>query len=209
MDYFAEIADERRITADLILTLDAEQLATTSLCDAWTVKQVAGHLVMPLVTPMPAFMVAMAKARGNFDRANDSLSRKVAKKSPAELAGILRDKANFRFTPPGMGPLAPLTDVLVHGQDMRRPLGLTRDFEPARIIAVLDYLTDPDARSIVPRTLVADLHFRATDLEWSAGTGPEVAGPAGALMLALANRPTAFDELSGDGVDTLLTRLGE
>ena len=208
MDYFAEIADERRITADFILTLDADQLATQSLCDAWNVQQVAGHLAMPLVTPMPTFVMALTKARGNFDRANDSLSRKVAKKSPSEIALILREKATNRFTPPGMGPLAPLTDLMVHGQDMRRPLKIPRDFAPARIMAVLDYLTDPDDRSVVPRSVVADLAFQATDLDWSSGVGPQINGPAEALMMSLVNRSAAFGELSGGGLDILLARLG-
>ena len=51
----------------------------------------------------------------------------------ADLADIQRARATSRFTPPGHGPTAPLTDLQIHGQDIRRPLGLTRDLDPDRV----------------------------------------------------------------------------
>jgi hypothetical protein len=53
---------------------------------------------------------------------------------------------------------------------------------------------------------VAGLTLRATDTDWSRGSGPVVAGPARALMLATAGRKVALDELSGPGVETLRAR---
>ena len=46
----------------------------------------------------------------------------------------------------------------------------------------------------------------ATDADWSAGVGLDVTGPIEALVLTLAGRFAAFDELQGDGTATLQMR---
>ena len=51
------------------------------------------------------------------------------------------------------------------------------------------------------------LVHHATDAEWSAGSGPEVAGPALSLMMAIVGRQAALDDLSGEGVATLKGRV--
>ena len=50
------------------------------------------------------------------------------------------------------------------------------------------------------------LRLRATDLDWSAGDGPEVAGPGEALALAMTGRGVALADLSGEGVAVLEAR---
>jgi hypothetical protein len=50
------------------------------------------------------------------------------------------------------------------------------------------------------------LRLVATDLGWSYGLGPEVRGPAEALMLAVAGRKIVLDELVGDGIRKLADR---
>jgi hypothetical protein len=45
---------------------------------------------------------------------------------------------------------------------------------------------------------VAGLTLRATDAGWSAGTGPEVAGPIVAVVLAMTGRNAVLGELSGE-----------
>jgi hypothetical protein len=53
---------------------------------------------------------------------------------------------------------------------------------------------------------VAGLTLRATDADWSHGSGPIVEGPAMSLLLATAGRTAAFDDLAGPGLPTLRTR---
>src|SRR5438874_2020437 len=122
------IAAERRTIADELDALTAEQAATPSLCGAWTVHDVAAHLIMPLTLGMSTVMAAMAASLGNFDKANIKLTAKVANRSIADIATQLRAQAENTFTPPGMGFEAPLTDALVHGEDFRRPLGIAHEF---------------------------------------------------------------------------------
>ncbi|MSX07682.1 MAG: maleylpyruvate isomerase family mycothiol-dependent enzyme, partial [Actinobacteria bacterium] len=73
---FAETSDERRSLARTFDTLTPEQWDTQSLCDAWTVRDVAAHLVVPLIVPLWQFGLAMVRTRGNFDRANQMMTQR-------------------------------------------------------------------------------------------------------------------------------------
>jgi uncharacterized protein (TIGR03083 family) len=203
MEHWSAIAEERRHLADELGGLDDARWATPSLCGTWTVHQVLGHLVVPLVTPMPALIVEMVKARGNFDRANDAMARKQARRSPGELMGVLRSRADSRFHPPGYGSEAPLTDVLVHGEDIRVPLGLTTDADPARWIPALEFLITPKAAKDFRTGGFPTVQLVATDAPWHGGSGPELRGLAADLGLALTGRQARLDRLSGPGADLL------
>ncbi len=207
MDTFAQIADERRRLADLLSGLTGEQRATPSLCAQWTVHDVAAHLIVPLEVSTPRFVLTMLACRGDFDRANVRLTGRQARRPIGEIVDILRRKAGTRFTPPGAGPEAPLTDVLVHGLDIRWPLGLTRDVPVQRLQTSLSFLTSRAARGLVPRGALDGVRVEADDIDWAHGTGATVRGGAEALLLALTGRTTALGHLSGDGLATLQARL--
>ncbi|MGY4719604.1 maleylpyruvate isomerase family mycothiol-dependent enzyme [Naumannella cuiyingiana] len=206
MDTFEEIADERRGLADEVADLTAEQQATQSLCRAWSVHDVLAHLIVPLEVSTPRFAVAMLMAGGSFDRANVRLASKVGRRPFSEIVDVMRRKAGARFTPPGLGPEAPLTDVLVHGLDIRRPLQLPREIPEPRLRKALDFLIEAPS-GIVPKGALAGLRFKATDIAWAHGSGPLVSGPADELLLACTGRTAALDFLTGDGVSTLRDRL--
>ncbi|MGY5883413.1 maleylpyruvate isomerase family mycothiol-dependent enzyme [Modestobacter lacusdianchii] len=207
METSAEIADERRRLADLVSDLTDEQLATRSLCSEWSVREVVAHLVVPLEVGMPGFVLAMVTSRGSFDRANARLTRAQARRPVGELVEVLRRKADSRFTPPGMGPEAPLTDLVVHGLDVRWPLGLHRAVPEERLRRVLIFLTAAPVGGIVGRGTLDRSRFEATDIDWAHGSGPAVCGPADALLLAITGRTPALDHLTGDGLPTLRHRL--
>jgi uncharacterized protein (TIGR03083 family) len=207
VDTFAEIADERRDLADLLSGLTAEQLATPSLCDEWTVHEVAAHLIMPLEVSMPRFLLTLLACRGDFDRANVRLTRNLARRPIEKIVEVLRRKAASRFTPPGSGPEAPLTDLLVHGADIRWPLRLPRNIPEERLQTSLTFLTGPSAGRLAGEGRLDGLRFEADDLDWTSGDGPIVTGTAEALLLAITGRAAALGVLSGDGLPTLRARL--
>jgi uncharacterized protein (TIGR03083 family) len=207
VDTFAQIADERRSLAALMSGLTGEQQATQSLCSGWSVHDVIAHLVVPLEVSAPKFVLAMLACRGNFDRANVRLTREQARRPFGELTEVLRRRADSQFTPPGSGPEAPLTDLLVHGLDIRWPLGLPRDIPEERLHTSLSYLTAAPVGGVVPKGTLAGLRFEADDIDWAHGSGPTVSGDAEALLLAITGRTTALGHLSGDGVSTLRGRL--
>jgi uncharacterized protein (TIGR03083 family) len=169
---------------------------------------VVAHLVVPLEVGIPKFALAMLACRGNFDRANVRLAREQARRPFGELTEVLRRKADSRFTPPGSGPEAPLTDLLVHGLDIRWPLGLSRDIPQERLRTSLTFLTAAPAGGVVAKGTLDGLRFEANDIDWAHGSGSTVSGDAEALLLAIAGRSAALGHLSGDGVPTLRGRLG-
>lgn len=207
MDTFAEIADERRRLAGLLGELTSEQLSARSLCDEWTVHDVAAHLILPLEVSTSKFVLTMVATFGSFDRANVRLTRQQASRPIAEIIDVLRRKAETRFTPPGAGPEAPLTDLLVHGLDIRWPLGLSRDVPRDRVRTSLNFLTSSRARTLVRKGALNGLRVEATDDDWAYGSGLVVRGDAEALLLALTGRTAALRHLGGEGLPTLHTRL--
>jgi uncharacterized protein (TIGR03083 family) len=206
-EVFSLIAAERRRAADLFDQLNEEQLAVQSLCAAWTVHDVAGHLVAPFCVSIPKFAVGSLFA-GGFDEYSVKVSRKLGQRPIGDLTAILRKNAESHFTPPGNGPMAPLTDISVHTRDVARPLGLDVSAPLSTWKVVLAFLTSPTAsRAFMPKGRMSGLRLRATDQDWSYGDGADIQGPSEALALAVLGRGAAFGDLSGDGVTLLRGRL--
>lgn len=207
-DLFRRTAANRRRAADLLAGLRPEQWSTPSLCAGWTIRELAGHLIMPMEASNPGFLLVLARARGSADRAVDVVSRRLAARGPDAIVRTLREKADSRVRPPGVGAFGPMSDSCIHLRDAARPLGLdvTPPLDDWRI--VLDFLVSPAARrGFVPKERLAGLSLRATDLDWRSGDGPEVAGPAEALAMAVTGRPMALADLAGEGVPVLRQRL--
>jgi uncharacterized protein (TIGR03083 family) len=208
VDVFPLIATERRRLADGLEGLDPGVWETPSLCAGWTVHVVAAHLNAPWEASVPTVLVEVVRARslaGGFDR----LARKLADRlPPAACVAGLRDNADSHFTPPGAGAEAPLTDVIVHGVDMLQPSGRAVDIDPVALVTSLGYLTRGNVKGFVPKGRIDGLAFEASDLEFRAGVGPDVVrGPALALCAAICGRRPVLDQLSGEGLTTLASRI--
>ncbi len=199
------IEAQRHAVADLLDGLTDDQWATPNTCGAWTVREVAAHLTMGWNVSMPKFMLGMIRHRG-FDNFNLAAGKKLAERPAAEIVADLRANAAHRFVPPGAGPEAPLTDLVIHGAEMREALGM----EPATVSdatsVVLDGLAVPQKGAPFPLKDASGLQFAATDHAWTSGSGARVEGPSHQLMLALSGRLDAIDQLSGDGVELLRER---
>ena len=204
MEHWDAISQMRLALADQLADLTPEQWATPSLCGAWTVRDVTAHLVLPHVISTPAFLKALALAGGRFERANVAMSAEVAKRSDAELVSDLRRFADSRAKPPIFSSVAPLTEMLVHGQDIRIPLDLPSEPSIDRWQASLGFLMQPRARFGFAPKPVGGLRLEATDCGWTHGAGDEVRGPAAALALALLNRTALADQLAGPGAARLV-----
>jgi uncharacterized protein (TIGR03083 family) len=116
--------------------------------------------------------------------------------------------AGSRRTAPGVTPLEPLLDVLVHGQDITAPLGRPRTMPVEAATTAATRVWDmpwPMSSTFSPRRRLAGLRLVADDADWAVGEGDPVEGPIQALLLVLTGRTAAVrDRLSGAGV----TRLG-
>src|SRR3954463_9928483 len=207
MDTFELIADERRSLADVLAGVTDEQWQQPSRCDGWRARDVLAHLVFPFEVSIPSLLVKMAKARFDFNRMSEVAARDD-RRSPAELLAVYRANVANRFTPPGAGPEAPLTDSVVHGADILAPLGVPHVVTPEALAVVLGFVVSRTAtRGFVAKGRIDGLCFTATDLERSWGTGPVVSGPAVPLASAICGRTAAVTDLGGDGLDTFRARL--
>jgi uncharacterized protein (TIGR03083 family) len=102
-------------------------------------------------------------------------------------------------------------ELVIHQEDVRRPTDIRRHYPEATLRACLDFTTSPLGNVGVAdsmRRRGRGLHLVVTDIDWSTGTGPEVAGPGAALLLAIAGRTDALRDLTGPGLPLLATRVG-
>lgn len=206
MDVSSRIAANRLRLADFFDSLDEDQLGARSLCEAWTVREVLGHLVMPLTGSLRSFVVQVVKQRGSIDRASAAMARDLSRRPLSDLTSLLRAKADEIIPAPGVGPMGQFADGCVHLRDCARPLGLPDDVSLEDWRMLLDWCSG-GVRGLVPKDRLAGLQLVATDQDWSRGVGHQVTGPSEALAMAVSGRPAALGDLSGSGVGVLRQRL--
>ena len=93
----------------------------------------------------------------------------------------------------------------MHSEDIRRPLGVHRDYPGQAVTQAITFYAGSNA-IIGGKKRVAGLTLRATDIDFAIGSGPEVKGSAMALLLATNGRTAALDDLTGPGLATLRAR---
>lgn len=207
MDHFDNIAAQRRSLSDILETLTPEQWGEESLCSDWSVREVAAHLIWPFELKKRAMLIGLLKHRFDFNAFSLAEAKRIGQRPTSELVAALRSNADHRFTPPGLDSVAPLADAVVHGQDIVRPLGIELLPDADCVVPVLEATHGGIFKRIVPPSRFEGLSFRATDADWSAGSGPEVTGGAVAIATAMWGRPEAASALEGAGSDTFRGRL--
>ncbi|MFE3444918.1 maleylpyruvate isomerase family mycothiol-dependent enzyme [Nocardia sp. NPDC059180] len=192
------LAAERAQLIEMLRDLSDAEWESPSLCAGWRVRDVVGHLMYDTYSPL-GYAAVVLKSLGSIDKTNDALVTASAQLSAEQLIDGLENRAGrlTKFTPRLL-----LADLFVHHQDIRRPLGRTREIPEDRLITVLDH-PDPFA---LPGRRTKGLRFVATDVSWTSGDGPEVRGPGEAIALAVVGRTVALDDLAGDGVAELRRR---
>ncbi|GAA4368239.1 maleylpyruvate isomerase family mycothiol-dependent enzyme [Nocardioides caricicola] len=183
--------------------LDDEQWEAPSLCEGWSVHDVAAHLVDSARTTRVGFFLGLARAGFDFDRQN---ARGVARErgaSPADTLERLRSVASRTSRPPGSVDTR-LVEEVVHGEDIRRPLGIHRDYPDLAVSRALQLQARTPASFGGAKKLVSRVQLVATDAYLVVGDGPEVRGPALSLLLAVSGRSGALAELDGPGVASLV-----
>jgi uncharacterized protein (TIGR03083 family) len=197
---------ERTRMLGVLEELDDEQWNAPSLCAGWRVRDVVVHLLMPYHLTVPRFLGNMAAAGFKFDAMADRWARKNNRPT-RHITEALRQTAKARFRIPGAPPEAPLCHLVIHAQDIYRPLGVDHTIDARSANIVLDQLATPQARRALKPGLLDGLAFAAHDSGWNYGTGAEVIGSASALVTTLAGRPAAIHELTGSGAAHIRRRL--
>ena len=199
-------SDEMLDLADRLDELSDEQWNSPSLCAEWRIRDVLAHLTAGAqgAFGVGAIVGGMLRHGFNYNRWVAADGQERGQQDPAVVLKALRNAAANRKALPGAGSVKGLIHVLVHGQDMCRPLGFKRDLPVAHLVPVADFIKD-DVHIFGAKKRIAGLKLTAIDLDWSHGNGPEVTGPAEALVMMMAGRLVALDDLSGEGKAALVT----
>ena len=195
------IHSERAQMADTWTGLSAPQWAAPSWCQGWSVQDTAGHIVAAAEQTPANFYKELTSAGFKFNVFTDRGARRLAAVGPDELVRRLRARTTTANHPPAP-VMAMLGEIVVHGADIRLPLGLKHQPPEAALVAVADSWKNSNLL-IGSKRRIAGLRLQATDAEWAHGDGPEVSGPLLSLILAMTGRKAVHPDLSGDGVAEL------
>ncbi len=181
-------------------TFTAEQWDTPSLCSGWTVRDVVVHV---------AFHIHRTSLRDTLGNAEAATARAVAEHDAQTTDGLL---AWLESAVPerSAGSTINLSELVIHQQDIRRPLGLPRSSGEAAVRHSLDLCTTVRGNLFVIgrlRRLGRGLRLTATDIDWTSGSGAEVHGTADDILLAIAGRHAALADLTGPGADVIRARV--
>jgi uncharacterized protein (TIGR03083 family) len=205
VEVWPAIASERRSLVAALAELPPQAWGAPSLCPGWTVRDVVAHLVATSRMTPPAFVGKLARARFRFhDMSRGEIERITAGASDAELVDALAARVDARTAPPGPAT-SWLGETIVHGEDIFRALGSYRDHPREHLVAVADFYASSNLL-IGAKKRIEGVRLRATDADWTHGSGPEAAGPLVALVMAMTGRTAALDDLTGEGVATLRGR---
>jgi uncharacterized protein (TIGR03083 family) len=178
--------------------LTDEQWASPSLCEGWSVRDAVIHTAWHVHLPAAPIVDLVRYKRLGAQEFYGRLIAQNADRANADLVEWLGSPA--RCSKPNY------CELIIHPQDIRRPLGLARTIPDDHLLWFLDWCLTrfgSDNTGGDPRKRAAGVRLVATDLDWSAGDGPEVQGTGEAILMTTTGRAGVIDELSGPGVDVL------
>lgn len=196
---------ERAAMADTLTSLSPAQWAEPSLCGTWTVQIAAGHILAGAEQTTSRFFGHLVTSAFRFNAMIDRDARRNGQLPPSEIIDRLRATTTTTNHPPAP-VVTMLGEVVVHGEDIRHPLGLRGQTSPEALTACLE-MYKTASFPVGTKKRIAGLRVVAPDVGWSHGSGPEVSGPAASLLLAMTGRTGALDDLTGDGLGPLRERM--
>ena len=140
----------------------------------------------------------------SFDKAQEKGVAAQRGTTPADTLANFESVVTSVKHPPGPTQTW-LGETIVHSEDIRRALGIQHKYPTDAVVTVADFYKGSNLL-IGSKNRIDGLTLRATDADWSHGTGPEVSGPILSLVMAMTGRKAADDDLTGDGVATLRSR---
>lgn len=207
MNTVARLAREERTDfAAFLRTLTPAQWNEPTLCSEWTAREVVAHVVDYDHLGFRDLLGQAVRGGLRLNRMNALGVARNPDRTPAELIARLDEHLEPRGLTAAFGGRVALLDGLIHQQDIRRPLGLPREIPPDRLRHALAFARFAPPIKAFQRA--RGLRLVATDLDWSAGSGPELHGPGEALLLAIAGRDAVLDEVAGPGAAILASRMG-
>ncbi len=202
---WSAIEAERLSLADLLDDLTPGQWESPSLCSEWRVRDVAAHVAMTPTAPSPWTIVrGLVKARGQLWAFGRDVAREHAQRPVDEIVHELRRDAATRTMPFVTNGQNILMDVLVHGQDIAVPLGISRPMPTEAALAGFERVWTTGWPFHAQRRL-RGFRLVATDADLSVGAGQVIEGPLSDLLLLMTGRTAAAAaRLRGPGIGSLV-----
>src|SRR6266702_2048664 len=199
-DVWTAIDDRRRALVDLLEGLSEAEWRRPSLCDGWTIRQVAAHLALQNTTwsSLPRLVTDLVR-HGGMNGAIHAMACRHAELPVDVIVGEIRGRVGVWRPMPTLTFRETIIDYLVHGQDMAIPLGRSLEMPVDLAVIAADRVWSR-SRMFHARKKLAGRRLVATDISWAVGQGREVSGPIAALLLLLTGRPAALPRLSGSGL---------
>ncbi|MFH8501830.1 maleylpyruvate isomerase family mycothiol-dependent enzyme [Streptomyces flaveolus] len=198
-------AERAALAADLADLTD-EQWATPSLCTGLTVREVPAHLTAGASLNTVSRLAGVIHCRFDFDK---QVAMRLAQQlgtTPGETLERFRRIVPSTTKPP-LPAIAMLGETIVHSEDIRRPLGIRRDYPIDVVAKTAGYYQGSDL-VVVAKGRIKGLRLVADDSPFTSGSGPLVSGRTVPLIMAMTGRAAYLDDLEGDGVELLRSRCG-
>jgi uncharacterized protein (TIGR03083 family) len=196
---------ERADLADALEALGPGAFDQPTLCEGWKVRDVVAHMTATALLTPGAFVGKLVGNGFSLEKMVDKeLNALEASNSDDELVALWRSRINTKNGPPGPSA-AMLGEVVIHGEDIFRPLGAYRVHPTDHLLAVANFYKG-SSLIVGAKRRIAGLALKATDADWQHGSGPEVSGPLVALIMAMTGRKGVLTDLSGEGVAPLEAR---
>lgn len=204
-DYWSLIHAERARVADVLTGLSTDQWQAQSLCAEWTVEDTTAHITAAARTGLASWVWSMLRAGFNPAKHNARKIRRYRGETPEETLATYRSAIQSAVSPT-KDFAAFLGEVIVHGQDIARPLGVTLTPDHAAVREVASFFAAKDF-AVNSKSLIKGLSLQASDDDFATGSGPTVEGRLLDLVMAMAGRTETLTRLTGHGVEELSQRL--
>jgi uncharacterized protein (TIGR03083 family) len=195
----------RRTLATDLSVLSQEQWRRPTLCTDWDVEHVVAHLTAAATVGQWRWIRSIVSAGFRPAVHNERRLREHLGATPAETLRRFEAVIDATTAPTG-DTAAYLGEVLVHGQDIRCPLGISTEPDVEALTAVAEFYARRNF-TVPSKSLASGLRMLATDGPFITGEGPEVAGPTLALVMTMAGRRAYLDQLEGAGRDLIIDRI--
>ena len=196
-------AERVALAADLADLTDI-QWVTPSLCTEFSVRQVLAHLTAGASLNPVRWLAGVIRWRFDFDKQVAMRLTEQLGANPTETLTRFCRVVTSTAKPP-LPTAAMLGETIVHAEDIRRPLGIHRDYPITTLTRLANYYQGSDL-VVLAKGRIVGLRLQASDGPFAAGLGPLVSGRTLALIMAMTGRVTYCDELDGDGTATIRAR---
>jgi uncharacterized protein (TIGR03083 family) len=204
MDIWPTVLEERKSLATDLQSLTDDGWNTKSLCHEWTVRDLLAHMTATAKITPASFFPKLIASGFSFARMQAKDNARERGATPADTLANFQAIIDSKKRPPGP-PQTMLGEVIIHSEDIRRALGIEHSYPTGPVTEVADFYKGSNL-IIGAKRRIAGVTLRATDTDWSHGTGPEAAGPIMAIVMAMTGRKRYLDDLTGDGVEVLRGR---